>query len=345
MSVTERQLTVDGRRVGIAEYGDPAGRPVLALHGAPACRLMFAAADGEACARALRIIAPDRPGYGLSDSDTQASLADRANALVRLADTLGLERFAILAVSGGAPYAVALAQRLGRRCSVLAVVSPMGPIAEVLAKSRAEPVRSQPNRSLPHPATPPHHDEPRQAPWDDDMLGRATAGAGAGSGNIATPPGDAIPRAFRRFFIDLQRWPRLLGAGSRLAATAFRLAPHTVVRAAASALSPADRAILARPAARRLIVAMTREALRQGVGGGLADLAVYARPWGVDYARIAAPVRIWQGTADRIVAEAAALYLAAAIADARLHRIEAGGHFWVLDHVGEVLDELAAAWR
>lgn len=58
---------VCGRRIGYAEYGDPAGAPVLALHGTPGSRLMFSLSEDLARERRLCMIALDRPGYGLSD--------------------------------------------------------------------------------------------------------------------------------------------------------------------------------------------------------------------------------------------------------------------------------------
>jgi pimeloyl-ACP methyl ester carboxylesterase len=123
----------DGRKVGLAEYGAEDGRPVLALHGAPACRLMFAIADEEARRAGLRLIAPDRPGYGLTPPDEKPTLASRTDWLAAIVDVLGLDRFAILAVSGGGPYATALASRLQTRITALALVSPMGPAADYLA--------------------------------------------------------------------------------------------------------------------------------------------------------------------------------------------------------------------
>lgn len=120
----------NGRDVGIAEYGAPDGRPVLALHGAPACRLMYAMADGPAAARGLRLIAPDRPGYGLSPAVAGQTLGSEAETMERLADALGLDRVAIVAVSGGSPYAAATAARMGTRVSALALVSPLGPVAD-----------------------------------------------------------------------------------------------------------------------------------------------------------------------------------------------------------------------
>ena len=65
---TSRSLRLaDGRQIGFAEYGDPQGLPVLAMHGTPGSRFMFALTDQAARAEALRIVAPERPGYGLSD--------------------------------------------------------------------------------------------------------------------------------------------------------------------------------------------------------------------------------------------------------------------------------------
>lgn len=124
-----------GRRLGVIEYGDPAGLAVLALHGAPASRLMFDVADRPARDLGLRLIAFDRPGYGLSPRDYGATLISRTEIFAELPDALGLDRFALLGVSGGAPYAAALAAHMGARITALGLVSPMGPIADVAARS------------------------------------------------------------------------------------------------------------------------------------------------------------------------------------------------------------------
>ncbi len=56
----------DGRLLGYAEWGDPAGAPVLFFHGGGMSRL---GAIGESAAGRLgvRLIGLDRPGFGLSD--------------------------------------------------------------------------------------------------------------------------------------------------------------------------------------------------------------------------------------------------------------------------------------
>jgi len=119
-----------GRRIGYAEYGDLDGWPVIALHGTPGSRFMFALTDEAARARGLRVIAPERPGYGLSEVHHFDTLAEAAGDVKALADGLGLDRFALIGVSGGGPHAVAAAHLLKARILRMALVGPVGPIAE-----------------------------------------------------------------------------------------------------------------------------------------------------------------------------------------------------------------------
>lgn len=121
----------DGRKLGYAEFGDPDGAPVIALHGTPGSRLMFALADQAARERGLRIVAPERPGYGLSDGKEFPTLQDAVADIADFADFLELKRFAVLGVSGGGPFAVAAAAAMPDRVKLLALISPVGPIAEV----------------------------------------------------------------------------------------------------------------------------------------------------------------------------------------------------------------------
>jgi len=123
---------VDGRKLGYAEFGDPDGAPVIALHGTPGSRLMFALADQAARERGLRLIAPERPGYGLSDAKDFSTLHDAAADIISLADSLNLKDFALIGVSGGGPFAIAAAASMPDRVKLLALISPVGPIAEVV---------------------------------------------------------------------------------------------------------------------------------------------------------------------------------------------------------------------
>jgi pimeloyl-ACP methyl ester carboxylesterase len=134
--VSRVQRLADGRRIGYAEFGDPNGATVLAFHGTPGSRLMFALTDPAARARGLRIIAPERPGYGLSDFRRRTSLAQTADDITAFADALGLDRLAMIGVSGGGPFAVAAAASMPDRTVLLGLISPVGPIADCHGRIR-----------------------------------------------------------------------------------------------------------------------------------------------------------------------------------------------------------------
>jgi pimeloyl-ACP methyl ester carboxylesterase len=118
----------DGRRIGIAEYGDPHGFPVLWCHGTPSSRLL-PPPDLEATrARGIRYVVVERPGYGLSDAKRDRSILDFADDVVEITAQLGIDRFAVGAWSGGGPYAAACAHRLPDRVARLVVVGSVAPI-------------------------------------------------------------------------------------------------------------------------------------------------------------------------------------------------------------------------
>jgi pimeloyl-ACP methyl ester carboxylesterase len=118
----------DGRLLGYAEYGDPAGRPLVFLHGWPGSRLAGAVLDEGARLSGVRVVAPDRPGFGLSSPHPDRSLIDYAQDVRALADTLEIDEFAVLGESGGGPYALACAHELDDRLRCVAVVCGLGPV-------------------------------------------------------------------------------------------------------------------------------------------------------------------------------------------------------------------------
>ena len=66
----------DGRMLAAAEWGDPNGVPVIALHGTPGSRIMYWR-DPTIYARfRMRRITFDRPGYGESTRLAGRSIAD-----------------------------------------------------------------------------------------------------------------------------------------------------------------------------------------------------------------------------------------------------------------------------
>ena len=69
----------DGRRLAYAEYGDTNGKAVFLFHGLPGSRLSWGLLPGDPIPSGLRIIAPDRPGYGCSDPKLHRTLLNWAD--------------------------------------------------------------------------------------------------------------------------------------------------------------------------------------------------------------------------------------------------------------------------
>src|SRR5262245_52528836 len=97
-----RTITLsDGRTLAYAEYGAPRGSPVFHFHGTPGSRLQGRLLDAAAVAANVRLICPDRPGFGESDFLKKRRFLDWARDVRELADHLGIDRFAVSGLSGG----------------------------------------------------------------------------------------------------------------------------------------------------------------------------------------------------------------------------------------------------
>lgn len=125
-------LTVDVGRttLGYAEYGDPAGRPVLLHHGLVGNRALPERWDVYGRGTRVRLIAVERPGYGASPSLEMDEVAEWAELAAGLMDALGVPEFDVAAISAGAPYAYALGARLPRRVRHLWVLSGLPYVCE-----------------------------------------------------------------------------------------------------------------------------------------------------------------------------------------------------------------------
>lgn len=117
----------DGRTLAYSEWGHPQGTPVIYFQGTPSCRLNH---PDETIARALgaRLITIDRPGFGRSDAAPARRLLDWPDDVAQLSDALGIQRFALLGISGGGPYVAACAYKIPERLTGVAIVGGAGPI-------------------------------------------------------------------------------------------------------------------------------------------------------------------------------------------------------------------------
>jgi pimeloyl-ACP methyl ester carboxylesterase len=115
--------------LGYAEYGTPEGIPVFYFHGFPSSRLDWQLFNNDIALAGhnVRIIASDRPGYGLSDFKRGRKMLDWPEDVTELADNLHIDRFAVLGISGGGPYAASCAYRINDRLTKAGIVCGMGP--------------------------------------------------------------------------------------------------------------------------------------------------------------------------------------------------------------------------
>ena len=273
----------DGRTLGYAEYGDAGGRPIVVFHGTPGCRLQAQVAHAPALARGIRIVAPDRPGQGLSTRLPGRRIADWRHDVRELADALGLSRFAVIGISGGGPHAAACAWGLPARITRAGIVSGV-------------------------------------APPDGPRIGQG------------------LPRAGRLAFHLVLGTPWLVRCVMALGALGARRFPEGMFERARALASPADQPILRRPEIAAVLSGSLREAFRQGGQGVADDLLLLTRPWTFRLDEIRVPVRLWHGEADDMVPVAMGRYLARAIPNCRAEFIPGGGHYFVFEWIGPLLD-------
>jgi len=276
----------DGRLLAYAEYGAPEGFPVFLFHGLPGSRLSWGLIPDNPFPPGLRIIAPDRPGYGKSDPKPDRTLLDWPEDVAELADALGLEKFAVVGVSGGGPGALACAWKLPERLTAVGVVAGPAP----------------------------------------------TNIAGVLEGMSKT----------NRFFMKLA-WhaPRLSTLNIRFLVSVIRRNPGRYIDTMQYKMHDVDKAILARPEIRVLLVKDFTEALRSGGQGMVSDMAInHGHLWGFPLDKIKTKVHFWFCELDHSVPPAMGKYQSDTVPGCETTFVPNAGHLWIFDHMGEVLDKV-----
>ncbi len=105
----------DGRTLGYAEYGDPAGWPIIGFHGLPGSRIWYESPASVSDLEGIRLVTLDRPGFGLSSPHAGRTILDFTHDTISLADALGIDQFSVLGVSGGGVYAAGIAHQYANR--------------------------------------------------------------------------------------------------------------------------------------------------------------------------------------------------------------------------------------
>lgn len=122
----------DGRRITFSAAGPEDGFPVVYCHGAIGSpRWRVPGLDSVLERLGVRYVVVNRPGFGGSDPSPERSVVAFAWDLGEVMTALGHDRFAVVGVSAGAPYALACGWALANRVACLAAVSPLVPAVGV----------------------------------------------------------------------------------------------------------------------------------------------------------------------------------------------------------------------
>lgn len=115
----------NGYRLGYNLYGPAQGTPVFYFHGSPSARIEFEIFADEKLLNLLniRVVSVDRPGMGISDFQPYRKILNWPEDVSALADSLHIDRFAVLAYSLGGPYGMACAFSIPERVKKVGVVS------------------------------------------------------------------------------------------------------------------------------------------------------------------------------------------------------------------------------
>lgn len=130
----------DGKKLCYAEYGDPKGDPVFLFHGNPGSRLSWGLYPESPYLQNIRIIAPDRPGYGRSEFKKHA-LEKWPHDITELADHLRINKFHLFAPSGGGPYALACAWKIPERLESVGLFGSVGPYTKESVEGVNKPLK------------------------------------------------------------------------------------------------------------------------------------------------------------------------------------------------------------
>ena len=120
--VTFHTLRVQDVNIFYREAGDPQAPAVLLLHGFPTSSHMFRNLI-PLLAGDYHVIAPDLPGYGLSDMPDRSAFTYSFDHLAEIigdfVDQIGLKKFAVYIFDYGAPVGLRVALRFPDRISAL----------------------------------------------------------------------------------------------------------------------------------------------------------------------------------------------------------------------------------
>jgi pimeloyl-ACP methyl ester carboxylesterase len=125
--------TDDGRVLRVHDGGAVATGERLTIlwhHGSPQTGALLDPLLRAAAARGVRLVSYARPSYAGSSPRPGRDVASAAADVARIADALGIGRFATMGASGGGPHALACSALVGDRVTGVACLASIAPYTE-----------------------------------------------------------------------------------------------------------------------------------------------------------------------------------------------------------------------
>ena len=108
----------DGEEAWVVDTGPNDGLAVLFIGGTGTSATVVSLVEFLSSARealGIRLISIDRPGYGSAPLDPAAGYDEFAATAIGVLDSLGVDDFSVVGISGGGPYVAAVAAQAGDR--------------------------------------------------------------------------------------------------------------------------------------------------------------------------------------------------------------------------------------
>lgn len=125
--INQHIVLEDKRKLGFAEYGNSEEYPIIYCHGSQSSRLEMHYDIYFAIENDLRIITIDRPGHGLSDFNPNGSILQFARDVKQLIDYLEINKFSVIGMSAGAPFALGIAYLFPENIYKTSIISGFAP--------------------------------------------------------------------------------------------------------------------------------------------------------------------------------------------------------------------------
>jgi pimeloyl-ACP methyl ester carboxylesterase len=131
--VSERDVQVDdGRTLHVFDAGADVERTIALFwhHGSPQTGALLEPVLSAAAKRGIRLLSYGRPSYGGSSPRPGRDVASAAADVAKIADALGIDRFAVMGASGGGPHALACGALLPSRVTGIVCLAGLTPLTE-----------------------------------------------------------------------------------------------------------------------------------------------------------------------------------------------------------------------